>query len=112
VIDADSGAILDASLGHHGYQLWTAAVGTLIEAQSRGQRRAVLGVHQFAPRDLTAVMLVGDTRDRAAALAANADAFEVFPEQLKLAGATSHETDFVEPGIRLELLKVQSVLVN
>jgi hypothetical protein len=110
VIDEDTGAILDERLSNHGYQLWTAAVGTIIEAQHRGQDRAVLVVHQFVPRDPSAVRLAGDTRDWSSALAANADAFDAFVADLHAAGATSHETPFVQAGTRLDVVKVQSVI--
>ena len=80
VFDEHSGAILDEPLSRHGYQLWTAAVGTIIEAQAREQDRAVLLVHQFVPRDLTGPTPPGDTRDWASALDANGAAIEAFIE--------------------------------
>jgi hypothetical protein len=108
VLDEDSGEILDTDLSIHGYQLWTAAVGTIIEAQSRDLPHAVLVVHQFRPRDLTAAAAIGDKRDWATALRANADAFATFAKAVEASGATSLETEFVKAGTRLDVLKVES----
>jgi hypothetical protein len=108
VLDEDSGDVLDADLSAHGYQLWTAAVGTIIEAQKRDLPRALFIVHQFRPRDLDAAAGTGDTRDWATALSQNADAFAVFGKALEASGATSLETEFVEPGTSLAVLKVES----
>lgn len=105
VLDERTGAILDAGLGRHGYQLWTAAVGTIIEAQERGQDRAVLVVHQFLPRDPA-----GDSRNWPAALASNAAAFDAFVADLAATGGISHRTEFVEPGTKLEVVKVESTI--
>jgi hypothetical protein len=108
VLDEDSGEILDADLSTHGYQLWTAAVGTVIEAQRRDLPRAVLVVHQFRPRDLDAAAEQGDKRDWATALNENAAAFAAFAKALEASGATSLETEFVKAGTKLDLLKVES----
>jgi hypothetical protein len=105
VLDERTGAILDPGLGRHGYQLWTAAVGTIIEAQERGKDRAVLVVHQFVPRDRA-----GDGRNWSAALAANAAALDAFVADLEVAGAVSHRTEFVKPGTALEVVKVESAI--
>src|SRR5207247_898036 len=62
VLDEATGEVLDEELGEHGYQLWTAAVGTIIEAGKEGVEGAVLVVHQFRPADLDALP-PGDTRN-------------------------------------------------
>ena len=49
VLDEATGDILDERLSRHGYQLWTAAIGTIIEAQQRGVDEAALVVQQFVP---------------------------------------------------------------
>jgi hypothetical protein len=108
VLDEKSGEILDADLSTHGYQLWTAAVGTIIEAQRRDLPRAALVIHQFRPRDLDAAAGTGDNRDWVTALIENADAFAAFAKALEATGATSLETQFVEGGTRLDVLKVES----
>ena len=108
VLDEDSGEILDADLSAHGYQLWTAAAGTIIEAQKRDLPRAVLVVHQFRPRDLDAAAGTGDTRDWATALSQNTDAFALFAQALEASGATSLKTDFIEAGTKIDVLKVES----
>jgi hypothetical protein len=110
VIDELTGEILDEPLSRHGYQLWTAAVGTIIEAQARKQDRAVLVIHQFAPRELATAKATGDVRDWSSALAANAAALQAFITDLKAAGATSHETEFVRAGTALQVVKVNSAI--
>ena len=70
VCDAETGAILAPDLAAHGYQLWTAAVGTLIEAAGHGAGLAVLIVHQFAPHPPGEIS-PGDERDWPTALANN-----------------------------------------
>jgi hypothetical protein len=110
VFDEETGRVLDDRLARHGYQLWTAAVGTIIEAQQRGVDDAVLVVQQFTPSDLAATALVGDTRDWASALATNAAAFDDFAAELEASGAVSHETEFVRAGTTLRPLKVLSVI--
>jgi hypothetical protein len=105
VIDEETGAILDERLSGHGYQLWTAAVGTIIEAQERGQDRAVLVVHQFVPDDPAE-----DARNWPAALASNAKSIGVFVEDLQAAGAVSHETEFVKAGTTLDVVTVQTLI--
>src|SRR5215212_2191428 len=108
VLDEESGEILDVALSTHGYQLWTAAVGTVIETQRRDLPRAVLVVHQFRPRDVDAAAETGDKRDWAVALTENADAFDAFAKALEATGATSRETEFVKAGTKLDVLKVES----
>jgi hypothetical protein len=108
VFDEATGALLDGGLARHGYQLWTAAVGTIVEAQQRGIDDAVVVVHQFVPRDLDEVR-EGDRRDWAAALASNAEQFDAFVSALTETGATSRQTGVVGAGTRLHALKVLSV---
>lgn len=110
VIEEASGAILDEELSRHGYQLWTAAVGTLIEAQGRGVGSAVLVVHQFLPADIAAGTEAADRRDWRAALAANREQLEAFESALKAAGATSRETEFVEAGTKLDLVRAETAI--
>lgn len=110
VIDELTGDILDEPLSQHGYQLWTAAVGTIIEAQAREQDRAVLVIHQFVPRDLTTAKATGDVRDWSSALAANASALNAFVADLQAVGAMSYETDFVRAGTTAQVVKVESAI--
>jgi len=110
VIDEQTGAIVDDRLSQHGYQLWTAAVGTIIEAQARGQDRAVLVVHQFVPGDPAAARLAGDARDWPTALAANGEAADGFVAEFHAAGATSHETEFVRSGTTLDVVKGEGAI--
>jgi hypothetical protein len=70
--------------------------------------RAVVVVHQFRPRDLDAAAGTGDKRDWATAFNENADAFAAFAIALEASGSTSLETEFVEAGTRLDVLKVES----
>jgi hypothetical protein len=67
-------------------------------------------VHQYRPKDLSAAGRAGDTRDWASALSANAAAFDAFAEALIEAGSHSYETDFVKPGTRLRVIKVESLI--
>lgn len=110
VVDEENGDILDERLSRHGYQLWTAAVGTILETQQRGLDNAVLVVQQFVPSDLAAARLTGDTRDWSSALTANAEAVDAFVAHLQAEGSISHETDFVKSGTTLHIVKVQSVI--
>jgi Domain of unknown function (DUF6946) len=110
VFDAESGEILDEALAGHGYQLWTAAVGTIIEAQQRGVDQAALVVHQFRPGDLNAVGEAGDLRDWRSALTANGERFDAFARAIEDSGSTSHETEFVKAGTMLHVVKVESTL--
>jgi hypothetical protein len=110
VIEETTGELLDEELGSHGYQLWTAAVGTLIEAQSRGALDVVLVVHQFRPADSAAARLTGDARDWDAALTANTAAISVFTGALAEAGGVSHQTEFVAAGTRLSVVEVDSLI--
>jgi hypothetical protein len=110
VFDESSGELLDAELGTHGYQLWTAAVGTIIEAQQRGLDQAVLVVHQFRPRDLAPPQAARDTREWSSALRANATAFDAFASALGAASSKSYETEFVKPGTTLDVIKVESFI--
>jgi hypothetical protein len=109
VIDEQNGAILDEDLSRHGYQLWSAAVGTLIEAQERGQTNAVVVVHQFAPPDPENVA-GDDKRNWPKALATNGAMFDAFARALEAGGGVSHETEFVEPGIRLHAVKARGLI--
>jgi hypothetical protein len=110
VMDEASGELLDEDLAGHGYQLWTAAVGTLIEAQRRGANTGVLVVHQFRPADLGAMRLARDDRDWESALRSNDTAISAFTSALKEAGGKSHATEFVEAGTRLNVVKVESLI--
>lgn len=47
--DVDTRTVVDADLAAHAYQLWTATVGTLIEAAKHEAQLAILIVHQFTP---------------------------------------------------------------
>ncbi len=104
VIDEETGEILDSRLAAHGYQLWTAAVGTIIEAQEREVPDVVLVVQQFVSDPVSA----GDKRNWVKATAVNAAAFEAFAADLERAGAVTRETPFVQPGTRLSVVKVES----
>jgi hypothetical protein len=108
VLDEDTGAVLDPELSTHGYQLWTATVGTIIEAQKRDVEEAIIVVHQFRPKDLSAAGRPGDNRDWASALSANKAAFDSFAAALIDAGSQSYETEFVKAGTRLRVVKVES----
>jgi hypothetical protein len=110
VLDEESGEVLDAALGAHGYQLWTAAVGTVIEAQRRGLPRAVLIVHQFRPQKLDAALAAGDMRDWATALSHNAAALDSFAREFAACGSSTHQTEFVDPGTTLDVVKVESYI--
>jgi Domain of unknown function (DUF6946) len=109
VTDEESGELLDTDIGAHGYQLWTAAVGSVVEAQKRGLDDAVLVVHQFRPEDPSQTR-AGDTRDWDAALAANHAQFSEFERAVEESGSRSHETPFVQPGTRLHVIKVETAL--
>jgi hypothetical protein len=108
VVDEGTGDVLDEGLGRHGHGLWTAAVGTIIEAQERGVDNVALVVHQFVPRDLGDGAHGGDTDAWASAIKANAEAFEAFAAALEAAGATSFETEYVKAGTRLRVVRVES----
>jgi hypothetical protein len=110
VLDEGTGQVLDERLGRHGYQLWTAAVGTIIEAQQREVDPAVMVVHQFLPRDVGAAAGAGDTREWQSALAANAESVDEFVAAIEASGSTSHETEFVEAGTTLHVVKVESTI--
>jgi hypothetical protein len=110
VVDEETGDILDQRLGLHGYQLWTAAVGTIIEAQQRGVDDAALVVQQFAPRDLTAGFPVGDRRKWSSTLDAHRAAFDVFAAAINESGSVSHATEFVKAGTRLHVVKIESTI--
>jgi hypothetical protein len=112
VMDEATGEILDSELATHGYQLWTAAVGSIIEAQQRQIGDVVLIVHQFAPRDLDAAKTAGDRRHWRTALEANGASFDSFVSALVAAGAQSHETDLVRPGSALNVIKVHSPITD
>jgi hypothetical protein len=110
VLDERSGQISDADLGQYGYQLWTATVGTIIEAQKRGVTNALVVVHQFAPGDLEASKNAGDKRDWANALRTNAVAFETFSGELQATGSKSHSTEFVQAGTTIHVANVNSTI--
>jgi hypothetical protein len=99
-VHEDSAELLDADLSAHGYQLWTAAVGTIIETQKRNLPGAVFVVHQFLPRDLDAAAGTGDRRDWATALNENADMFAAFAKALMRAErqATTQSSSTPAPG--------------
>jgi hypothetical protein len=109
VLDEETGAVLDPELASHGYQLWTAAVGTIIEAQRRNVKDAIVVVHQFHPRDLIAAERAGDHRAWASALRSNATAFDAFAQALLDAGSRSYETVFVKSGTKLRAIKVETI---
>jgi hypothetical protein len=108
VFDEEDGTLLDEELAGHGYQLCTAAVGSIIEAQSRGFSDAVLVIHQFRPTDRGAGYSDDDTRDWPRALEDNQAAFERFCVAVEDAGGRSFETPFVQAGTRLTALKVET----
>jgi hypothetical protein len=110
VFDEQTGDILDERLSRHGYQLWTAAVGTIIEAQQRGVDDAVVVVQQFVPGDVKAAYRAGDGRDWSAAVAANAESFDAFAAEIEASGSMSRETDFVKARTALHVLKVESTI--
>jgi hypothetical protein len=110
VFDEETGAVLDEDLASHGYQLWTATVGTMVEAQSRGLDEAVVIVHQFKPADIDAAAAGGDKRAWKNALAGNSEAFDAFKADLQAAGSKSHQTDFVQAGTTIHLCKVESII--
>lgn len=104
VMAEDHDEILDAELAGHGYQLWTSAVGTIVETQKRGLDEAVLVIHQLRPQDLGNVD-PSDTRNWAAALAKNDEQLTDFQSAF---GGMSHDTEFVAAGTKLYVLKVES----
>lgn len=110
VLDEGTGEVLDERLGRHGYQLWTAAVGTIIEAQQREVPSAVLAIHQFLPRDLGAAAEAGDKREWRSALATNVERLDAFVAAMQASGSRSHDTDFVEAGTTLHVVKVDSAI--
>ena len=109
VMDEGTGEIIDASLATHGYQLWTAAVGTLIEAQQRGVDHAVLVIHRFRPSDLASPGL-SDTRDWVSALDVSSRALKAFTADLAASGSSSHETEFVKAGTTLSVTEAESYI--
>ena len=110
VFDEGTGEILDEPLSRHGYQLWTAAVGTIIEAQQRGVDDAALVVQQFVPPDPNVAFPTGDSRHWPSARAANDEAFHAFAAEFEASGSTSHATDFVKAGTALHLVKIDSMI--
>jgi hypothetical protein len=110
VLDESTGEVLDEDLGRHGYQLWTGAVGTIIEAQQRELDQAALIVHQFVPEDLAGASHAGDKRDWQSALASNAEQFEALATAINESGARSHETEFVKAGTTLHVVKVETTI--
>jgi hypothetical protein len=112
VFDEETGEILDEGLADHGYQLWTAAVGTIIEAQQRGVDQAALVVHQFRPGDRDAGGDADDLRDWRSALASNAERFDAFARAIDESGSKSHRTALVKAGTTLDVVKVESTLAR
>lgn len=110
VFDESTGQVLDEALGEHGHQLWTAAVGTLIEAQQRSVDDAILLVHQFRPSDPAAGLGDGDARNWPKALAATRAAFDAFRLALEDAGGRSFETPHVRAGTRLHVLRAEALI--
>jgi hypothetical protein len=110
VMDEHTGEILDDALGAHGYQLWTATTGTIIEAQRAGAAVATVVFHQFRPADLAAARAVGDTRAWDTALAKNERSLQAFIDALEEAGATTHQTPFVQAGTRIDVRRVQTLV--
>jgi hypothetical protein len=110
VMEEETDRILDADLSKHRYQLWTATVGTIIEAQKRGVDQAIVVVHQFRPSDLTLPCPASDKRQWKPALEANTLAFGKFAADPAAAGSRSHATEFVKPGTSIHLVKVESIL--
>jgi uncharacterized protein DUF6946 len=94
-------------LDRHGYQLWTAAVGTVIEAQERGAPEAILLIHQFAPG--SEALPAGDTRTWDRKLSSNAAMIYEFTLALAPEPVT-FETEFVQAGTRLHVLTVCSLI--
>lgn len=100
VCDADAQVVTDDALGNHGYQLWTASIGTITEAQTRGLSDAVFLVQQFVPGPPGPV--IGDVRDWTKKLADNAAKLHEF--QLALGPEpVTHETAFIRAGTRLHI---------
>jgi hypothetical protein len=108
VVDQESGDILDARLSNHGYQLWTAAVGTIIEAQKRGKDEAVLVIHQLRPRVLSQGAFAGDPRNWSVALDTHKTLVGAFAADLAAAGGASHKTAFVKAGANLHVRMVET----
>jgi hypothetical protein len=110
VFDEEDGVVLDEGLAGHGYQLWTAAVGSIVEAQARGLSEAVLLIHQFRPPDLMAGYDDDDTRDWPSSLAQNQAAVDRFVDALQITGGRTFETPFVRAGTRLAVRKVETTI--
>lgn len=108
VWDADRRELVDRELALHGYQLWTAAVGTVREAQARGLEDAILLVHQFAPAPSGPAL--GDDRPWSECLAKNASMLFQFREALGVAVTYTYGTEFVGAGTRLSVLDVCSLV--
>ena len=110
VCDAETSTVVAPDLAGHGYQLWTAAIGTLIEAGNYDATLAILVVHQFVPTPASPVQ-TGDRRNWPAALADNDAALTTFIAALGGFGAArSHPTAFVCGGIELRVAKAQATL--
>jgi hypothetical protein len=110
VFDEEDGTVLDEGLAGHGYQLWTAAVGSILEAQARGLSEAVLVIHQFRPADPAVGYGEDDTRDWPSSLAENQAAVERFVRALESAGGRTFKTPFVSAGTRLTVRKVETMI--
>jgi hypothetical protein len=110
VFNEDDGTVLDKELAGHGYQLWTAAVGSIVEAQSRGLSQAILVLHQLQPADVAGGYADDDARDWPRALQENQAAVERFRGALEDAGGHTFETRFVAAGTRLTVVKVTTTM--
>lgn len=111
VCDLDTGSVLSPDLAAAGYQLWTAAVGTLIEAAKHDVALAIVIVHQFAPDPASAVR-PGDRRNWRGALADNNAALTTFAAAVEAAGGVSRSTEFVRAGIQIRIAKALAPLAT
>jgi hypothetical protein len=98
--------ILDPDLAAHGYQLWTAAVGTIVDAQARGKDEAVLVIHQFHPLVPAQGTSREDLRDWPKALDEHQAAVEVFVAAPRGRRGVTHTRAFVRPATTLHVLVV------
>lgn len=108
VCDEGERVVTDEQLGQHGYQLWTASIGTVVEAQKREVADALVAVHQFAPG--TEPCPADDDRAWATKLPANAAKIAAFRNELGRMPATTFKTEHVSAGTRLHVLAAVSLL--
>jgi hypothetical protein len=108
VCDDDERVVIDEQLGQHGYQLWTASIGTVIEAQEREVAHALALIHQFAPG--ADPCPADDDRAWATKLPANAAKVAAFRSGLGPMPASTFETEYVKAGTRLHLLTAVSLM--